>query len=311
MSNIDICIADLYRLAATSSSDYRRRALAQIAQVIDFDGALWGCGRLDSDSFHSVDVLGVDETYSSALAQTKTINPFFEALKKQPGVTLDMSSVLADELFYSSSVYIDFFSQYGVERIIGILLPDASTGIVDLISLYRFEKHNPFSLNDTQNLDRLGFHLVSSASHYYFLHLTQRKKSHAQEALAICDKYGLFFEAQPRFMALLRQYYPQYSSGHLPFSVFDHALLEKGLQMTSNAFGDLYCIALWETRTVDLLSLREKEVVKWVTKGLSFKEAAREMGVAPSTVSNHLYKIYRKLNIASRTELAQLETQTQ
>lgn len=310
MSNIDICIADLYRLAAKSRSDYRRRALAQITQVIDFDGALWGSGRLDSDDFHSVDVLGVDESYPNALAKTKTINPFFEALKNQPEVTLDMSSVMSDEHFYASPVYRDFFSQYGVERLIGILLPDVTTGILNLISLYRFEKDNPFTQIDRKNLDRLGFHLVSATSHYYFLHLSQRQKKHGQEALAICDKYGLFFEAEPRFIDLLSQHYPEHSLGYLPFNVFDTHLTKKGLQMTSAPFGDLYCIALWETRAIDLLSLREKEVVKWVTKGLSFKEAAREMGVAPSTVSNHLYKVYRKLNIASRTELAQLYTQT-
>ncbi|MEH6348150.1 MAG: LuxR C-terminal-related transcriptional regulator, partial [Bermanella sp.] len=59
-----------------------------------------------------------------------------------------------------------------------------------------------------------------------------------------------------------------------------------------------------ETSPLDLLSAREQEVMQAITRGLSFKEAAREIGVAPSTVSNHLYKIYRKLNISSRSELA-------
>ncbi|WP_299492784.1 helix-turn-helix transcriptional regulator [uncultured Shewanella sp.] len=306
MSKIDFCIADLYRLAAKEGEGYRRRALAQLAQIIDFDGALWGCGRLDSVEFHSVDVLGVDDTYPQALAQTRRINPFFEVLKSQPAVSIDMSSVLDDALFYTSSIYRDFFAHYGVERIIGILIPDVSTGIVNLISLYRFEKQNPFTRVDRQHLDRLSFHLVSGASHHYFLHLSQRTKRHEQEVLAICDKYGLFFEAEPRFMALIQQYYPNQSSMYLPFDIHKHSELEFGLQMKSEAFGDLFCIAIWETRPIDLLSLREQEVVKWVTQGLSFKETAKAMGVAPSTVSNHLYKIYRKLNIASRTELAQL-----
>ncbi|WP_298773784.1 LuxR C-terminal-related transcriptional regulator [uncultured Shewanella sp.] len=306
MSTIDFCIADLYRLAAKGGGDYRRRALAQLTQIIDFDGALWGCGRLDSVEFHSVDVLGVDDTYPQGLAQTRGNNPFFDALKNQLAVSIDMGSVLDDEHFYASSMYRNFFSRYGVERIIGVLIPDLSTGIVNLISLYRFEKNNPFNAVDRQHLDRLGFHLVSGASHYYFLHLSQRTKRHGQEALAICDKYGLFLEAEPRFIALLKQYYPEEALTHLPFEIHKHIELEQGLQMTSEVFGDLYCVALWETRPIDLLSPREQEVVNWVTKGLSFKEAAKKMGVAPSTVSNHLYKIYRKLNIASRTELAQI-----
>jgi DNA-binding CsgD family transcriptional regulator len=41
-----------------------------------------------------------------------------------------------------------------------------------------------------------------------------------------------------------------------------------------------------------------------VSQGLSFKQAARKIGVAPSTVANHLYRVYRKLGVQSRTELA-------
>jgi transcriptional regulator, LuxR family len=47
-------------------------------------------------------------------------------------------------------------------------------------------------------------------------------------------------------------------------------------------------------------------VVATVVRGLSFKQAARLLGVAPSTVANHLYRVYRKLGINSRTELAQM-----
>jgi DNA-binding NarL/FixJ family response regulator len=46
--------------------------------------------------------------------------------------------------------------------------------------------------------------------------------------------------------------------------------------------------------------------VQAVSQGLSFKEAARKIGVAPSTVANHLYRVYRKLGVYSRTELAAL-----
>lgn len=307
MNELDASIARLYRLSALGTKGYRRRALTELAQVIDFDGALWGTGHLDSQEFHSVDVLGVDDSYPKALAKYKTINPFFDQLKSNPAVTIDMMDVVEDESFYSSPVYKAFFSQYSVERVMGVLLPDENTGIMSLVSLYRFDRQKPFSKEDRLTLQRMVYHLVQAASHAYFLHLEHKKNTVNNSALAICDRHGLFFEIQPGFMDLLVPYYSKDSLGRMPFLLKDGENSEaKGkLQVKTEPLGDLLCVSLWETSPMDLLSAREKEVTQAITKGLSFKEAAKEMGVAPSTVSNHLYKIYRKLKITSRTELAQ------
>lgn len=306
MNEIDACIAGLYHSAGRGIQGYRRRALTELAQVIDFDGALWGTGRLDSAGFHSVDVLGVDESYPMALAQNKMINPFYGALKAAPGRVVELSTVMDDDAFYHSDLYRDFFSQYGVERVMGVILEDEDTGIVSLVSLYRYDREKNFSEDDKQILQRMMFHLVSAASHAYFLHLNQQNESPHKAALAICDKHGLFFEVQPRFIELLKQHYPNSPLGQLPFSLQEKndALAQGRLHFGKDPLGDLFCISLWERSPFDLLSAREKEVVQEITRGLSFKEAARELGVAPSTVSNHLYKIYRKLNISSRSELA-------
>jgi DNA-binding CsgD family transcriptional regulator len=307
MNELDACIARLYRLSALGTKGYRRRALTELAQVIDFDGALWGTGHLDSEGFHSVDVLGVDESYPKALAKYKTINPFFDALKTNPAQTVDMMQVMPDDAFYESPVYLQFFSEYSVERVMGVLLPDENTGIMSLVSLYRFDRHKPFSKQDRITLERMVYHLVQAASHAYFLHLEYKKDADNNVALAICDRHGLFFEVQPGFMDLLVQNYSKESLGRMPFFLKEGERVEaKGnLQVKSDPLGDLLCVSLWQTSPMDLLSAREKQVTQAITKGLSFKEAAKEIGVAPSTVSNHLYKIYRKLKITSRTELAQ------
>jgi len=306
MNKIDACITRLYQSAGKGIPDYRRRALTELAQIIDFDGALWGTGHLNSEGFHSVDVLGVDENYPKALAENKMINPFYGALKRASGHVVELSSIMADELFYHSELYQQFFSQYGVERVMGVILEDESTGIVSLVSLYRFDREKIFSENDKKILQRMMHHLVSAASHAYFLHLNQQNEAPNKAALAICDKHGLFFEVQPRFIEMLQQHYPDDPLGRLPFDLQEKKddLAQGRLHFDKEALGDLFCISLWEKSPFDLLSAREKEVVQAITRGLSFKEAARELGVAPSTVSNHLYKVYRKLNISSRSELA-------
>ncbi|CAM5790062.1 helix-turn-helix domain-containing protein [Cellulomonas persica] len=54
------------------------------------------------------------------------------------------------------------------------------------------------------------------------------------------------------------------------------------------------------------LTARELEVARLVASGLSNREAAERLVVSDRTVDNHLYRIYRKLGVASREDLARL-----
>jgi two-component system nitrate/nitrite response regulator NarL len=52
------------------------------------------------------------------------------------------------------------------------------------------------------------------------------------------------------------------------------------------------------------LSPREREILALIAKGASNKEAARELGVAESTVKIHVQHILRKLNLSTRVQAA-------
>ncbi len=54
--------------------------------------------------------------------------------------------------------------------------------------------------------------------------------------------------------------------------------------------------------TVHHLTEREKEVLKALTKGVSNQELADMLTVSPKTVHNHLYSIYSKIGVSSRSE---------
>ena len=53
-----------------------------------------------------------------------------------------------------------------------------------------------------------------------------------------------------------------------------------------------------------VLSERERQVLKFVAKGLSNKEIAVNMRVSPSTVKRHIENILRKLDLKNRVEAA-------
>ena len=57
---------------------------------------------------------------------------------------------------------------------------------------------------------------------------------------------------------------------------------------------------------LDKLTTREREVLEVTTRGLTSKEAARELGMSHRTVEVHRDRIRKKLGIRSLTELARL-----
>ncbi|SDO59332.1 two component transcriptional regulator, LuxR family [Ralstonia sp. 25mfcol4.1] len=52
------------------------------------------------------------------------------------------------------------------------------------------------------------------------------------------------------------------------------------------------------------LTVRERDIVQGLVRGESNKEIARELGVAESTVKIHVQNILKKLNLASRVQVA-------
>ena len=55
-------------------------------------------------------------------------------------------------------------------------------------------------------------------------------------------------------------------------------------------------------RTPDLLTVREKEILRWIHLGKSNFEIGTILGISPLTVKNHVQKILRKLNVRNRTQ---------
>ncbi len=53
---------------------------------------------------------------------------------------------------------------------------------------------------------------------------------------------------------------------------------------------------------VEILTPKEKEILKSLSKGLRYKEIASEMNIGMETVRSHARKIYEKLQVQSRTE---------
>ncbi len=54
------------------------------------------------------------------------------------------------------------------------------------------------------------------------------------------------------------------------------------------------------TQDLDMLSVREKEILKFLSRGLMYKEIASQLFLSPETVRKHVYHIYEKLHVNNR-----------
>ena len=59
------------------------------------------------------------------------------------------------------------------------------------------------------------------------------------------------------------------------------------------------------------LTDRENEIAELVARGLQNKEVAEELGIARATVVSHLRKVFIKMRVRNRTELARLVMESQ
>jgi DNA-binding NarL/FixJ family response regulator len=58
------------------------------------------------------------------------------------------------------------------------------------------------------------------------------------------------------------------------------------------------------TRSPSLLSAREEQIVDLVSRGLTNREVSQRLNLSEHTVKNYLFRIFEKLGVTSRVELA-------
>ncbi|HUS23754.1 MAG TPA: helix-turn-helix transcriptional regulator [Candidatus Binatia bacterium] len=307
----DRFIAGLYRTGLSLPPEgFRDWALRQLQQLIPYDGAMWGSGTAEQWRFHTVTLVGVDPDYPRQLEETRSINPILPRMLSNLDTPVDMEQVLPDREFFRSEIYRRCFGRFGIERILATAHADPRSGLLTILSLYRKSRRSHFTPAERQLQKRATYHLFQGASHAFFLHLMHAfsAEREAGGAAAVIDRQGAFYEAQPQFLDLLDQHFPGRQPHEFPLTLPPpgETRTEGRLCVKTQPLGDLSCVLIWPAGPLDRLTSREREIVFAVTQGLSFKQAARKIGVAPSTVANHLYRIYRKIGVNSRSELASL-----
>jgi DNA-binding NarL/FixJ family response regulator len=70
-----------------------------------------------------------------------------------------------------------------------------------------------------------------------------------------------------------------------------------------DAFSETSPVRVTTANGVELLTPREREVVRLVADGFGNREVAEQLGLSTHTVKNYLFNVFDKIGVSSRTEL--------
>ncbi len=309
MATLDEFISVIYRHGVDEpDGDFRQWALAELQKLIPFDAAVWGSGPISKPRFHTVSTFNLPRDFARALEATMHDNPLLPAIGERPGVPISMDEVFPDRKFFRSPLYRTTFQPFAIERILSSHTVEPRSCLHTLLTIYRSDRKQKFTAEEKAIQTRAIYHLIHAAAQAFFLAVTRPCANPTREFGAVCDREGVFHEVEESFLDLLDENFPQRPQNRLPFVVpqVGFAGPIEGMFIQAEPFDDMTLLRARTTTPLDQLTDRERDVVEQVCDGLSAKAIGRDLGLAPSTVSTHLYRAYRKLGVESRTALAHL-----
>ena len=295
--------------------DFQREALLLVQARLPFDSALWAAGTVQPGQgpvIFSVYLHNQPQDMLSSYERVKGRDLAFMQALAHPGRTLNVA--LADVAWEEGSEGVKAHAErYGMQHTLATVTVGPVTELLGAITLYRADPSNRFSEEERLFVQCLVPHLVqlfnrSRISHLgELLHPGQERR---RRAAALVDGKGVLYNANSGFVQLMQKEWPDWHGPMLPSALIS-GIADDGAKRTclSNivvhiaSVNDLFLLHLREIGLCDGLSQREWDVAVTFGDGMSHKEVARQLGIAPGTVRNHLSTIYEKLEINNKAEL--------
>lgn len=128
---------------------------------------------------------------------------------------------------------------------------------------------------------------------------------------AIVDEQGVIESSDRAFEEYLRHSDESWDGKSLPFEFIWEPRMElrghthKGLFYRISPAAEKFHVRVRKDSRLPTVSTREMQVAKKLASGMTFKEIARDLNLAPSTVSTHAYNLYDKLGFRRRAQLVE------
>lgn len=308
VSSAEQFISQLYQASLhTQHTNFHQTVLCQLSKLMKADAAIWCHGHLSTMRFHTYTTVGVPSDFANRLIANWSDNPILIPLIQNAGHPIDIQDFIPDEIFFQSACYQTCFQPFQLKRALSSMRLDIKSGFFDLLTIYRKQKDRSFDEQHKNVQKRLSYHLREAAKlHYENMLASYQSSSHKRCLFALCDSKGFIFHYQPHFFELLAIEFNVTHFYRLPslLSSTDKPVLQLSkITVYLQTALSWKIVAIRKREPLDKLTIRQQQVVNLLAKGFSYKQIAIKLNLAPSTVANHLYQTYKKLNITSRSQL--------
>ena len=293
---------------------FQKNNLLWLKEQVGFEHAFW----LINDQKHNMHYYAGINLLTENMAEWNQCvqeDKFMQSFSLQPGSVTTINSNDIPDINHSTTF--NYYAQhYGLRQMLISVFIDQENGSPHVICLIRLTEEPKFTEEQRYLLEQTTPHLLIAWKHNCALYLYHKSTNQQHANTALVNKQGCIQQSYLEFEAILRKEWPNWAGSKLPDSLCEWLAnnnlrtndIFKGahIQLSSNQLEDIFLLRVRENNLLDTLSEREHTVSKLFITGLSYKEIAREMGIAPSTVRNHLTKAYLRLGITSKIQLANL-----
>lgn len=311
-------LLELYRGSTEVPAErFLNWAFDRLRADLPFDSGIWVSGAA-GDAVPVLYALHLDRQPAQMLVDYEPVRPYDTIF---PRVVANQGrAVRADALAEMPEHCWPYLKRYGLTLGLCVLKVDPVSGLLNSITLYRCDGEHRFSDDDAALLEAVFPHLrvVDRVSKMQRFKQEAGATAATVGGFATCDPTGELRYLDEAFKSLLIQAWPGWRGPGLPAEW--HALLVKGrtgvpmpgqLVATSQPHHDGlpagahgWLLHLRPANPLDLLPLRLREVADALVAGRTYKQIAKDLGIAPTSVRNHMAAINRRLGVNSRAELA-------
>ena len=299
-------LLELYRDARQQRPDvFQRNILAHLRQFVPFDFGAWGGGAQDSREVSEVIMLDQSPGLFRDWSAVAEIDGYCDLALRRLNHT-----VLFDDIpdFRESTAYKEHWRRFDARQMVSTIMAEPTDGYVSFVGLCSADINRRFSESERAVKQMLMPH-VSSA-----LHLSRENQvveaKMTDEGVGMVTSTGMILASRMPFMHLVRDEwghsYPDTLAAILPTGPGGGVWRGRSIQLRIERMGPYFLLRARPRNHLDVLPPRAQQVAEHFGRGMTHKEVARTLSIAPSTVRNQLAQIYDKLGIGDKGELARL-----
>lgn len=292
-----------YRMCTDIPHDaFKLWALVTLKAQLPFDGAVWGRWtdapdarpRLVGAHRHRLDHDEIDDVAAACLEGSSTGLPQGRAMR--------LSASPARH-------------GHGRHRhLLALRSVDAHLPQPQAVVLTRAVDTGPFDARDAAWFEAIGAHLMQAYS-ISTKTLIRERGAPLLSGASLVDASGTVHEHDDAFDDLMRREWPGWRGGTLPDALRDP--MARHAQCGWRHLGEHVCVTGVKVHRQTMLSIRprgardaltprELEIARQYGAGMSFREIAAMLHLAPATVRAHLRKVFAKLQVHNKSRLATL-----